>query len=283
MVLVSNMKIFVTGATGFIGSNFLNKVLSEGHEVIALKRSVKSQPRLSLKKKPIWLVKQIDEVNSENLKGVDVLVHLAAHSMAPPYDTLENCMYWNVNAPIKLFNQAIKASIKKFVIAGSCFEYGESGEDYEYIPVDAPLKPTLTYAASKAAASIAFYQIGVEHNLELSIHRIFHVYGPGESKTRLWPSLKEAAEKGSDFKMTQGEQIRDFIHVDDVIDKLYNYCLSNEVTCGKPLIRNLGTGEPMSILEFSNMWWDKWNAKGSLLIGELPYRPEEVMRYVPKI
>ena len=277
------MKLFVTGATGFIGSNFLNRVLADGHEVVALKRAVKSEPRLRLVKNPIWLVKQLDEVTKADLNGVDVIVHLAAHSMVPPYDTLENCMYWNLTAPIKLFNQAIQAGVKKFVVAGSCFEYGASGEDYEFIPVDAPLKPTLTYAASKAAASIAFYQMAIEHNLELSIHRIFQVYGPGEAESRLWPSLKKAAENGEDFPMTKGEQIRDFIHVDEVVDSLYEYCLHNKVIAGKPLIRNLGTGQPMSILEFSKMWWEKWNASGRLKVGALPYRDGEVMRYVPKI
>jgi nucleoside-diphosphate-sugar epimerase len=73
----------------------------------------------------------------------------------PPYDSLEACLYWNLNASLKLFNQAHHAGISKFLVAGSCFEYGKSGERYEYIPVDAPLEPTKTYQISKAAASVA--------------------------------------------------------------------------------------------------------------------------------
>lgn len=277
------MKIFVTGATGFIGSNFLNKAHACGAEVIALRRSVNSKPRIALLKEPRWITKSLDQVNKDDLDNADVIVHLAAHSMYPPYDTLANCLKWNLMAPIVLFNTAINAGVNKFVITGSCFEYGESGEDYEYIPVEAPLKPTLTYAASKAAASVAFYQLAKENNLNLSVHRIFQVYGPGEAETRLWPSLKLAADKGLDFPMTGGEQVRDFIHVDQVVDHLWNYCSQERTSPGKPIIKNLGTGKPMSILEFSRLWWEKWNAKGRLLVGELPYRDREIMRYVPEI
>jgi nucleoside-diphosphate-sugar epimerase len=277
------MKIFVTGATGFIGSHFLNKALSSGVEVIALKRNLRSKPRINLIKEPVWLIKQLDEVELEDIKGVDVVVHLAAHSMYPPYDTLENCMYWNLMAPIKLFNKAIDAGVDRFVITGSCFEYGVSGEDYDKIPINAPLKPTLTYSASKAAASVAFYQMAVEKKLRLSISRIFQVFGPGESENRLWPSLKIAAENGQDFPMTAGEQIRDFIHVREVVESLWNDCFNQEMISGTPIIKNLGTGKPLSIKEFSEFWWKKWNANGKLLIGEIPYRRGEVMRYVPLI
>ena len=275
------MRIFVSGATGFIGSNFLQKALLEGHDVIALRRSEHSEPKIHLDFPPKWLFKQLDEVSFNDLEGVDVVVHLAAHSMAQPYDTLENCLYWNLTAPVKLFKQSIQAGVKRFVVAGSCFEYGKSGEDYDFIPINAPLKPNSTYAASKAAASITFYQMAVENKLELSIHRIFHVYGPGEAEYRLWPSLKSAAERGDDFPMTFGEQIRDFIHVYDVVDELLDYTLKNKVSPGNPIIKNLGTGKPQTIIEFSNFWWKKWEAKGKLLVGQIPYRRDEVMRYVP--
>jgi UDP-glucose 4-epimerase len=274
------MKIFLTGATGFIGSNFINVALNNGFDVIALKRSLNSKPRISLNRQPNWLVKELDELNENDFYGVDIIVHLAAHSMQPPYDNLENCMCWNVLAPIKAFQKAINVGVKKFVIAGSCFEYGESGLKYNEIPVDAPLKPNLTYSASKAASSIAFYQMALQFELSLSYFRIFHVYGDGESKDRLWPSLKRAAVEGKDFPMTFGEQIRDFIHVNDVCERLIDQCKRGEHF---PFFENLGSGKPMSILEFSNYWWKKWNAKGKLLIGEINYREGEVMRYIPKI
>ncbi|SIS84514.1 NAD-dependent epimerase/dehydratase family protein [Belliella pelovolcani] len=274
------MKIFVTGATGFIGSHFINLAIKNGFDVVGLKRSLYSKPRIELDKEPNWLVKSIDELEENDFKGIDIVVHLAAHSMQPPYDSLENCMYWNVIAPIKAFQKAVNLGLKKFVIAGSCFEYGESGLLYKEIPVNAPLRPTLSYSASKAASSIAFYQMAVQFKLSLSYFRIFHVFGEGESNDRLWPSLKRAAIEGKDFPMTKGEQIRDFIPVEYVCKRLLEQCKRDNHV---PFIENLGTGIPKSILEFSQYWWEVWNATGKLLIGELDYRDGEIMRYVPKI
>ena len=278
------MKLFVTGATGFIGSHFLNLLVQNPEiEIVALRRNLQSQPRIPLLKEPFWITKSLDQVNKVDLEGVDVIVHLAAHSMYPPYDTLDKCLYWNLSAPLQLFNEALESGVTKFIVAGSCFEYGLSGEEYDFIPVEAMLRPTLTYAASKAASSIAFYQFAVQHQIKFSYNRIFQVFGEGEAASRLWPSLKKAALAGEDFPMTKGEQIRDFIPVEEVAQYFVDACLNDDLVAGQPKFHNVGSGNPQSILEFSEVWWKKWQAKGKLLIGILPYREGEVMRYVPKI
>lgn len=278
------MKVFVTGATGFIGSHFLNLLAQYPEiEVVGLRRNLDSLPRIPLMKEPFWITKQLDQVDQVDLEGVDAIVHLAAHSMYPPYDTLDKCLYWNLDAPLKLFNEALDASVTKFIVAGSCFEYGLSGEEFEFIPVEAMLKPTLTYAASKAASSIAFYQFAVQNQVKFSYNRIFQVYGEGEAASRLWPSMKKSALSGEDFAMTKGEQIRDFIPVEDVAQYFVDACLNDDLVDGHPGFYNVGSGQPQSILEFSEYWWQNWQAKGKLLIGKIPYREGEVMRYVPKI
>lgn len=278
------MNIFVTGATGFIGSHLLNQAISQGHHVLALKRAQVSKPKVPLTQNPVWIQKELIEVTVEDLRGIDVLVHLAAHSANVPYDTLEICIVKNVIEPLRLFEKAVAAGVTKFIVAGSCFEYGRSGERYDFIPVDAPLEPTQTYPASKALSSIAFYQFAVAHNIQLSYHRIFQVFGEGELESRLWPSLRKAALSGEDFPMTEGGQVRDFIEVTEVARMIL--LSAHDImksTSEIPEFHNLGSGKPQSIYEFSKYWWDKWNAKGELQRGVLPYRKGEVMRYVPAL
>lgn len=277
------MKLFVTGGTGFVGSHFINVAHEAGHEVLALRRSAASVSRIALEREPSWLECGMGEVCSGQLAGCDALVHLAAHTPNVPYDTLENCLLWNVIVPLGLFRKAVAVGIERFVVAGSCFEYGRSGERYEYIPPDAPLEPTQTYPASKAAASVAFYQFATENNLRFSLHRIFQVFGEGEASTRLWPSLRAAAVLGQDFSMTPSEQIRDFIPVEDVAQQLLVACLRQDVEAGMPVVENLGTGVPTTLRRFAEYWWDIWEAKGRLAFGDKPYRDGEVMRYVPLI
>lgn len=275
------MKIFVTGGTGFIGSHFLVKALASGHEVIALKR-MGSSPRIGLQAQPRWLAKEMPEVMVEDFRGSQTLVHLAAHSANVPYDTLGECLRWNVFESCNLFEKAILAGVRRFIVAGSCFEYGKSGGRYDFIPVNAPLEPTQSYPISKAAASIALAGLAREKNLEMLIVRIFQVFGEGELESRFWPSLRKAALAGRDFPMTAGEQVRDFIPVEQVADAFISALTRNDLRPGEPKVENLGTGQPQTLRNFAEHWWNKWGAKGKLLFGAVPYRNCEVMRYAPE-
>ena len=109
----------------------INQALDQEHHVLALKRLASSQPRVPLKKDPTWLEKEMSEVTADDLKDIDVVVHLAAHSANVPYDTLENCILKRCNRPFAAFRKAVEARVTKFVVAGSCFEYGKSGERYD--------------------------------------------------------------------------------------------------------------------------------------------------------
>ncbi|MCX5926728.1 MAG: NAD(P)-dependent oxidoreductase [Cyanobium sp. LacPavin_0920_WC12_MAG_63_22] len=274
------MRIALTGGTGFIGSHFLNQALGEGNTVVALRRSVTSIPRIPLAKQPEWIDCQLDEVSADELRGCEVLVHLAAHSVQYPFDSIANCLRWNLTAVMALFEQARLAGIRRFVVAGSCFEYGRSGERYNFIPTYAPLEPTNSYAASKAAASIALSQWAEEHQLSLDILRVFHVFGEGEAEDRFWPSLRRAALAGDDFPMTAGEQVRDFIPVQDAASAfLWRASLPYEPTTQSNVF-NLSSGCVLSMQTFASSCWQKWNAGGKLNIGHLQYRKNEIMRYV---
>lgn len=277
------MKIFVTGGTGFIGSHFLNQAHAAGHSIIAVRRSPESLPRIPLNKEPAWLDKPQDRVLPEDLAGCNTLVHLAAHSANVPYDTLEACIEHNVLAPIKLFRAAINAGIRRFIIAGSCFEYGSAGERYELIPPDAPLEPTASYPASKAAATVAFHALACEQQLEMLTLRIFQVYGEGEAESRFWPSLRRAALAGEDLPMSEGKQIRDFINVTEVAKGFVEALGRDNLKPGQPVVENLGSGNPRSLGAFAEEQWNAFSASGKLQLGAMPMRQNEVMRFVPKM
>ena len=83
------------------------------------------------------------------------------------------------------------------------------------------------------------------------------------------------------MKMTLGEQVRDFLYVKDaakiILDAIKNQ-QENQI-----IIRNIGSGIPLMIREFAEKIWSENKAEGKLLIGAIPYRDREVMRYVPDI
>ncbi|RYD86113.1 MAG: NAD(P)-dependent oxidoreductase [Verrucomicrobiaceae bacterium] len=276
------MKIFVTGATGFIGKQFLLKSLSSEFDIVALFRS-RNKPTIKSQNLR-WIRHNLDSVPISAISGCEALVHLAAHGASDPQSaTWDDCFRWNVTSALALWQKALAAGVRRFIICGSCFEYGASAERYEFIPTDAPLEPTGPYHSSKAAATMAALGFAAEKNVELIILRPFHVYGDGESEKRFWTSLKKAAENNEDFPMSTGDQIRDFVPVQYVVEKFHWALRRKDLISGKPLIENIGTGEPRSLLQFAEIEWSRMSANGNLLPGLVPHRKNEVMRYVPFI
>ena len=239
---------------------------------------------MHLEKNPKWIVGSLDNVDNNHFINQDLLVHLAAHSTQPPYDNLQNCIRKNVLDPLDLFENAFNAGIRKFLVVGSCFEYGLSANNYQYIPPNAPLFPTDSYPASKAMASIAFIQWAIEKKVSMSIQRLFYIYGDGENDKRFYPSLKKAALNGIDFEISKGEQIRDTCEINKSIKILYKE-IKRIIDSKKYDVRisNIGSGENLSIKDFALHLWSELNANGKLKIGSLPYRDREIMRYVPEL
>jgi nucleoside-diphosphate-sugar epimerase len=278
------MKLFITGGTGFIGSNFINYASALDVDIVAQKR-LGSFARMPLRnpEKVSWVNKGLDEDFTENLRDCDALIHFAAHSVLPPLKPLSECLYWNVYSALKLLEAADRAGVKNVIIAGSCSEYGLTANDYEKIPPSAPLKPAEAYGLSKAQASEACINFAKGKGLKLQVLRIFQAYGDGENESRFWPSLKKAALNGYDFPMSSGEQIRDFIHVSKVCDEFLNALSDKTVKYGEPTVRNIAEGEGKSVIDFASLWWDKFQAKGQLMPGLVKLRPGEIGRIVADI
>ena len=274
------MKIFLTGATGFIGSHVLLKAQDMGVDIVA-HRYGGTQPKFPLRCQPVWVETPMDKLSEKELLGCDAVLHLASVGVSPQVATWEEMFYWNVTAAVRFFCKAHEVGVKRFVVTGSYAEYGFSAYRYEKIPADAPLEPTYGYAASKAAFCSAARAFAVEKNVYLDYFRLFSVFGEGQHPSNFWPALKQAALSGEDFKMTLGEQIRDFISVEKVAEKLLVGALHSNGKPGKPYIANLASGHPVALAVFARECWKQWNPKGRLLIGSLPYRQNEVMKYIP--
>lgn len=275
------MKVFVTGATGFIGSNFVRKASKAGHSIIAQRRS--QSPKHEHLPVETWVEKELDADFKSDLKVCDALVHFASHTPNPPYANLSDCTYWNVTAAMSLLEQASEVGIERFILAGTCFEYGLSASNFEHIPPQAPLLPQLSYPTSKAAASVAAAGLARDRKLQLQILRIFQAYGDGEAETRFWPSLRKAACEGTDFHMSAGLQIRDFIHVDEITDAFLRALSKDEIRPGCVRIQNVASGKATKLTDFAQSWWEKWGAKGNLIRGTVGLRPGELPRIVAEV
>lgn len=277
------MRIFVTGGTGFIGSHFLNLALTQGHEIIALRRPGSSS-QIPVKGPIEWIDVEFGAFDFSNYDTTGAcLVHLAAYGVSPQPCEWNQAFQVNVLDSISLMTKAAKAGIMRWVNCGSCLEYGKSGERYEKIPTEAPLEPVGSYASSKAAQSIALSSLARELKLEFIGLRPFHVFGEGQHISNFWPSLRAAAITGADFPMTVGTQIRDFIYVTDVAKAFLAAATRDDLIQGLPTFQNIGTGSPISLADFAKREWSNFSATGHLKIGALPMRNNEIMSFIPKL
>lgn len=277
------MKIFLTGGTGFIGSHLMRLLGTTAHELTALRRRA-SVPCIDIGNEPLWLVKAIDVLEPADFSGIDVLVHLASVGVSPKTASWHEMFHWNVQVMLDLLEKAHAAGVPRFVLAGSFAEYGLSADKYDFIPTDAPLLPTSPYAASKAAGFVAAHAFAIERNIELCYLRIFSAYGEGQYANNFWPSLRAAALSGNDFLMTPGGQVRDFVPVERVAEAFLRAIEDKDVVRkGVPFVSNIGTGHPITMLEFAEKCWAEWRARGRIIAGAKPYRANEPMRFVPQI
>lgn len=272
-------KIFLTGATGFIGSHVLQQAELQKIAIKAHRRSPNSFPKIKLVSQPEWIDTPLDHLAPEHFASCDTLIHLASPGVSPQKATADELIYWNVVAFHKLLENATQGGVKRFILTGTFAEYGLAANQYDCIPSSCELLPTTDYAASKAAAWAIAHAFAVQKNVELCMLRIFSAYGEGQNEDNFWPSLRKAALAGEDFEMTAGEQVRDYIHVSDVARKTLKAATTSELQRGNPAQFNLASGNPTTMRKFAEKYWSEWQATGKLLVGKLPYRHNEVMKF----
>ena len=157
------------------------------------------------------------------------------------------------------------------VHVGSALEYGAAGGDLDETTVPAP---TTLYGRTKLAGTRRLADIAAERGLPALTARLFTVYGPGERKGRLLPSLLAAAVSDHSLALTEGRQRRDFTYVGDVADGLLKLALS-DAEPGK--IVNLATGRLTEVREFAQIAARILGIPPDRLrFGQQPSRPEEM-------
>lgn len=243
------MKYLLTGFSGFIGSHLTDRLLQEGHEVIGIDRSIKfgnipeKHPNLRMYHDNIF-----GNV-SDLFKGVDVVFHMAA--LTRPQWSIEHPLETdqaNVHGTVQVLEHCVKNKVKRIVLLSTSAVYGEQYvyPTYEGLQPN-PMNPySLTKLIDEHYCKL-FHKL---YGLEFNAIRPFNVYGSRMPVTGIYTSAVatfiNALKKDIPFKMFgDGEQRRDFIYVDDVIDQLV--VMAHSEVHGE--VFNCGSGTNTSINE----------------------------------
>jgi len=246
----------VTGGAGFIGSHLTTRLGRAGHEVRILDNltSGGSRERADV----LADIPHVSIVNGDVRDpdvcrrvcvGADVVLHQAAEASVPrSVDDPANCAAINIGGTINMLSAAQSSTVTRFVLASSCAVYGDTPamSKHEASLVD-PISP---YASSKLSGEYFCRNFFRLHGLQTVALRYFNVYGPGQNPDGDYAAvipkfLTAIAEGRTPVIYGDGEQSRDFIYIDDVVEANLQAASGLRGTGGK--VFNIGSGQRVSL------------------------------------
>ena len=261
------MRVVITGAAGFIGSHLTRLVVGEGHSVWGVLLPGESPRRLAGIPRKLTLVPlDLRDGNAveELISSVrpDCTIHLAWYAVPGKYwSATENLDC--VAISLSLVQKLASVGCSRLVAAGSCAEYDWA---HGFLSENAtPLRPRTLYGACKNATREVLEAYCREASINLAWTRFFYLYGPGEPKERLVPSVVRALLGGEKARCTDGEQVRDFLHVEDLASAVWAVTQSD---LSGPV--NIGSGQPTKIRTIVETLGEIVNARDRLLLGAIP-------------
>lgn len=266
-------RVLVTGGTGFIGSHVVRSLLASGRDVAVLTRSGTTPERI----RDIYgafTVLQGDVSHAPELRGrfaawgPHACIHLAWYAEPGKYlHSRDNISA--LAATVDLMTTLGEIGCNRFAMAGTCAEYDTRRG---WLKEGGPTRPETLYAATKLAAGEITQQVARTDGLQVAWGRIFYPYGPGEDERRAVPAAIRSLLFGSPFKATLGEQIRDYIHVEDVASAFVTL-LDNSATG----LYNVCSGVPVTMRHLMEAIGDLTGRTDLLEFGAIPYRDWEPM------
>ena len=229
--------VLVTGGAGFIGTHLCRFLHEKSHHIISLDANHTGEVP--------WDCITADIRDGLQLDGIDIIVHLAAQISVPrSIDNPDETLSVNVDGTSSIISAAESSGVQKIIFASSAAVYGDS--DTIPIPETAPLIPQSPYAVSKIIGE----ELLKRSQIRTCALRFFNVYGPSQSinggYAAVIPAFKNAVSTGKQCTIYgDGTQIRDFIHVSDLVRIIGLAIESDDL----PSELNIASGEGTTLLQ----------------------------------
>jgi nucleoside-diphosphate-sugar epimerase len=257
-------KVLITGINGFLGSNLANALMSD-FIVIGLERNQNNLHRIKKENYKLYFIEENGLRNIFEENEFYSIIHTAT-IYRRNNDPIDKLLQTNVFLPIKLYELANDFGVEIFLNTDTFFN-NRSSNKYNYLK---------DYTLSKRHL-IEWLEI-LKNKTKIVNMKVFHMYGPNDNIDKFVPQMLNKLINNEPFvELTPGEQLRDFIYVDDVANAFKTILLTNPSSEQAIDEYEVGTGITSSIKEFLIKMKEYLNSQTELRFGSLPYRDNEIM------
>ncbi len=280
-MILSDKKVLVTGADGFIGSHLVEQLIQEGCKVKAFCYYNSFNSWGWLDTLPQQILDQIEvftgDIRDPNgvrtaMKGVDVVFHLAALIAIPfSYHSPDSYIDTNVKGTLNIVQAAKDLGIERVLVTSTSEVYGTA----QYIPIDEkhPRQPQSPYSASKIGADCIADSFYRSFDLPLTIVRPFNTFGPRQSARAVIPTIITQLLNGmEEIKLGDITPTRDLLYVKDTANGFIEIAKSDKLI-GHDC--NIATQSEITVGDLAQELINQINPKAIIISDEQRLRPEK--------
>jgi dTDP-6-deoxy-L-talose 4-dehydrogenase (NAD+) len=266
------MKVAATGASGFIGRHVVKHLETRGISPTLVGRPGSSTSNEFARHQVIPMdIADAPPDAYDRLGRPEVLIHLAWGGL-PNYSSTHH-LEQELPAHRSFLEGLLSAGLGGLAVAGTCFEYGlQSGALRE----DMPTAPVTAYGKAKDELRTALERLRLVRPFNLTWARLFYLHGEGQAAGSLLPQLEKAIARGdATFNMSGGQQLRDYLSVDEAARYLVALALNGRDNG----VVNVCSGSPVSVRELVEAVVRKHGSSIQLNLGHFPYPNYEPMAF----
>jgi nucleoside-diphosphate-sugar epimerase len=268
------MKIMITGSTGFVGKHLVSRLILNGHDVLEITRSLTKSLELFGNNTSKLLVNDPNFEKSISEFKPEVVIHLASYlTSSDKWQDVEKLVNTNILFMSKILNSVSKVGLKLFVNTGTFAEY-YNGDDV--------FQPAYFYASTKTASRAFVDYYAFTYKFKQATVVPYTIYGGKDTQKKIIDIIFDSTQNSSPIDLSPGEQVLDFIHIDDVTD-FYLLLVNNTSKLPNKSNFKLGTGVGHTIKQLANLIEKFTNKKANVNWGGKKYRNSDVMYAVANL
>jgi len=273
------MNIFLTGASGFVGSEFLKYVKNKKVFIFTIGTSkIKGHNIKNCRGR-------LNNKFNNELAKCSLLLHLASAGVNDKNISYKKLYKTNVSDSLKLFKSAAENNCLSWVVAGSSSEYGRASLKKDKLNKDDLAIPISNYAKTKYIFTKKIILLAKKKKAKLRIMRLFPLYGETEKKHRLYSTALNLSKKNKDIILYNGNEIRDYLDVKIAVKIIYQ-SLNFKIKKPKKTfyqIWHVASGKSSTIKSFVKKIYKKFLSKGKIVMKTRDNKLEDNLHHCSDI